>query len=46
MKEGDRWQVKTKPVEVQGYREELAPGVAITMLRIPAGSFLMGSPAQ
>ena len=46
VKEGDRWQVKTKPVEVQGYREELAPGVAITMLRIPAGSFLMGSPAN
>ena len=46
VKEGDRWQVKTKPVEVQGYQEELAPGVAITMLRIPAGTFQMGSPAQ
>jgi formylglycine-generating enzyme required for sulfatase activity len=45
VKEGDRWQVKTKPVEVQGYHEELAPGVALTMLRIRAGSFVMGSPA-
>jgi formylglycine-generating enzyme required for sulfatase activity len=44
VREGDRWQVKTQVLEVEGYREELAPGVEITMLRIPEGSFLMGSP--
>jgi len=39
-----KWRVETRPVEVEGYREALAPGVAIPMVRIPAGSFLMGSP--
>ena len=44
VKEAGGWQVKTKPVEVQGYQEALAPGVALTLLRMPAGTFLMGSP--
>jgi formylglycine-generating enzyme required for sulfatase activity len=44
VRQGDRWEKKTKPIEVQGYGEELAPGVALTMVAIPAGTFLMGSP--
>jgi formylglycine-generating enzyme required for sulfatase activity len=31
---------------VQGYRERLADGVELTMVQIPAGSFLMGSPSE
>jgi formylglycine-generating enzyme required for sulfatase activity len=43
VKEAGGWQVNTKPAAVRGFQEELAPGVMITMLRIPAGSFKMGS---
>jgi formylglycine-generating enzyme required for sulfatase activity len=44
VREDDRWEKKTKKIEVQGYDEELAPGVALTMIQIPAGTFQMGSP--
>ena len=33
-----------QPRQVQGFREELAEGVALTMLWIPPGRFWMGSP--
>ena len=46
LREADRWRQQRTTVEVQGYEEELAPGVALTMLRIPAGTFLMGSPDE
>jgi formylglycine-generating enzyme required for sulfatase activity len=46
LREANRWRQQRTTVEVQGYQEELAPGVAITMLRIPAGTYLMGSPEK
>jgi formylglycine-generating enzyme required for sulfatase activity len=41
---GNEWQQKTEQITVSGYEQELAKGIAITMLQIPAGSFQMGSP--
>jgi formylglycine-generating enzyme required for sulfatase activity len=43
---GNEWQKKTERMTVAGYEQELAPGLAITMVQIPAGSFEMGSPAS
>ena len=42
---GNEWQTKTEQITVSGYEQELAKGLAITMVQIPAGSFQMGSPA-
>ena len=42
---GNEWQQKTERITVSGYELELAKGIAITMVQIPAGSFQMGSPA-
>jgi formylglycine-generating enzyme required for sulfatase activity/uncharacterized caspase-like protein len=39
-----KWRIDKHPLQVQGYRERLADGVELTMVQIPAGSFLMGSP--
>ena len=40
------WRIDRRPLQVQGYRERLADGVELTMVQIPAGSFLMGSPSE
>jgi len=44
VRQGDRWEKKTKPIEVQTYKEELPQGVELTMVEISTGNFLMGSP--
>jgi formylglycine-generating enzyme required for sulfatase activity len=36
--------MEPRPLQVEGYREELGEGVALRMVKIAAGSFLMGSP--
>ena len=46
VRQGNRWEKKTRPIEAQGYGEELAPGVLMALLKIPGGRFLMGSPAD
>jgi formylglycine-generating enzyme required for sulfatase activity len=42
--EGGRWSMERRSLQVEGYRVDLGWGVALTMVKIPAGSFLMGSP--
>jgi formylglycine-generating enzyme required for sulfatase activity len=41
--EGGRWSMERRSLQVEGYREDLGEGVALTMVKIPAGSFWMGS---
>jgi formylglycine-generating enzyme required for sulfatase activity len=40
-----KWRIDKRSLQVQGYRERLADGVELTMVQIPAGGFLMGSPS-
>ena len=44
VQEGNQWQTKAKQIMVTGYQEQLAENIAITMIKIPAGEFQMGSP--
>ena len=39
-----QWRKMEEDITVSGYREELAGGIAITMIQIPEGEFIMGSP--
>jgi formylglycine-generating enzyme required for sulfatase activity len=44
--EGGRWSTERRPLQVEGYREDLGGRLALTFVEIPAGSFLMGSPPE
>jgi formylglycine-generating enzyme required for sulfatase activity len=44
--EGGRWTMDPRPLQVEGYREDLGGRLALTLIEIPAGSFLMGSPPE
>ena len=41
--EGGRWTMDPRLLQVEGYREDLGGRLALTLVKIPAGSFLMGS---
>jgi formylglycine-generating enzyme required for sulfatase activity len=43
VRQGNQWQTKTEKITRAGYRQELTKEIAITMLKIPAGEFQMGS---
>jgi formylglycine-generating enzyme required for sulfatase activity len=38
------WNEEPRRLQVEGYWEQLSVGVALTMVKIPPGTFLMGSP--
>ena len=42
--EGGSWSMERRSLQVEGYREDLGGWVELTMVKIPAGSFLMGAP--
>ena len=44
--EGGCWSLVRRPLQVEGYREDLGGRLALTLIEIPAGSFLMGSPPE
>lgn len=46
VRDGNEWRKETKKIKVNGYKEQLADGIAITMIQIPKGQFLMGSPTD
>jgi formylglycine-generating enzyme required for sulfatase activity len=44
-REGERWQVELQEARVEAGDVELGEGQSLRLIRIPAGEFLMGSPA-
>jgi hypothetical protein len=44
VREGKELRKKEEPIRVRGYQEKLAEDVVISMIEIPPGEFLMGSP--
>ncbi len=43
---GSSWEIQRRLIDTWGFREPLAEGVGLELVAIPAGSFLMGSPAD
>ena len=44
VRRGEGWQLNSEWIQVPGYSEVLARGIALRMVKIPAGAFFMGSP--
>jgi hypothetical protein len=46
VRDGNQWRKEEAPITVPGFLEELAEGIAITMVQIRGGEFQMGSPRE
>lgn len=44
--DGEQWQVERQEVRVQACEVELGQGESLRLIQIPAGEFVMGSPAD
>ena len=42
----ESWRIQTRPIQVRGLLERLAPDLELRLIQIPAGRFRMGSPPQ
>ena len=40
------WRIQTRPIQVRGLVERLAPDLSLRLIQIPAGRFRMGSPPE
>jgi formylglycine-generating enzyme required for sulfatase activity len=45
-RQGEGWRIQTRPLQVRGLVERLAPDLPLRLIQIPAGRFRMGSPPE